>query len=311
LIDYHVLRYSIEMQLPSLFDIEAFVTVADTTSFTKAASRLGLSSNAVSLRVQRLEHALRVKLFVRTTRYVALTDEGERYLARIAPLLTEIQAAQEDMATRGDAMRGTVRIAIPGGVATEPFLDRLVSILDAHAPLSVQITVKNVTPNVAMEGLDIALVVGQPRDTSFVGRRLGQVTWALAAAPAYLDRHGSPRTPAELAKHRCLRLLTHPPQTEWVLLDRKGRETVVPVGGNFEADDSRLLGDATYRGLGIGLRPSGELKRMVKTGALRHVLPGYRFQALDVYALLPKGRAQLPRIAACLDALRKAIGQIA
>jgi DNA-binding transcriptional LysR family regulator len=299
------------MQLPSLIDIEAFVTVAETGSFTNAASRLGLSGNAVGLRVQRLEHALRVKLFVRTTRHVALTDEGERYLARIGPLLTEMQAAQEDMATRGDAMRGAVRIAIPGGVATEPFLDRLVTILDAHAALSVQIAVKNFTPNVAMDGLDIALVVGQLRDTSFVGRRLGQVTWVLAASPDYLDRHGTPRTPADLAAHRCMRLFTHPPQTEWVLLDRKGKETVVSVGGNFEADDSRLLGDATYRGLGIGLRPSGELKLAVKTGALRHVLPGYRFQALDVYALLPKGRAKLPRIAVCLDALREAIDQIA
>ncbi|MEL6298445.1 MAG: LysR family transcriptional regulator [Pseudomonadota bacterium] len=299
------------MPLPSLIDIEAFITVAETGSFTQAAARLGVSANAISLRVQRLERALRVKLFVRTTRHVALTDEGERYLARITPLLEEMRSAQEDMTTRGDAMRGTVRIAIPGGVATEPFLDRLASILEDHRQLSIQIAVKNFAPNVAMDGLDIAVVVGQLRDTSFVGRRLGQVTWALAAAPGYLARHGTPRTPADLAAHRCMRLLTHPPQTEWALFDKRGRETIVRIGGNFEADDSRLLGDATYHGLGIGLRPSGELKRAVKAGTLKPVLTGYKFQMLDVYALLPKGRAKLPRIAICLDALRTAIKEIA
>jgi DNA-binding transcriptional LysR family regulator len=299
------------MALPALIDIEAFVTVAATSSFTHGAERLGLSANAVSLRVQRLEQALGVKLFVRTTRHVALTDEGQRYLERVAPLLEALQAAQEDMAAQGDTVRGTVRIAIPGSVATDPFLDRLVAILDQHPHMQVQITVRNFAPNVAMDGLDIALVVGQPRDSSFVGRRLGCVSWGLAASLAYLARHGTPRAPADLAQHRCLRLLTHPPQTEWVLLDKRGRETAVPIGGSFEADDSRLLGDATYRGLGIGLRPSGELKRAVEAGVLAHVLPGYRFQALDIYALLPKGRAELPRIALCLGALRAAIAELA
>lgn len=299
------------MALASLSDIEAFIAVSESLSFTQAAARLGLSGNAVSLRVQRLEHTLRVKLFVRTTRHVALTDEGERYLERIAPLLQEMQDAQEEATTRGGTLAGVVRISIPGSVATEPFLDRLRTILDQHPEFHAQIRVRNVSPNLALDGLDIALVVGQPPETSFVGRRLGQVSWGLAASPDYVARHGEPRKPADLAAHRCMRLLAHPPQTEWTLIDKRGQEVVVPVGGNFEADDSRFLGDATYRGLGIGVRPKGELARAVAAGALRHVLPSYRFQAIDVYALLPKGRVKLPRIAICVEALRQAISEIA
>lgn len=299
------------MALAPLSDIEAFIAVAEALSFTQATTSLGLSSNAVSLRVQRLEHALRVKLFVRTTRHVALTDEGERYLERIAPLLREMQDAQEEAKTRGGTLAGAVKISVPGGVATEPFLDRLLSILDQHPELSAQVRVRNVSPNLALDGLDIALVVGQPPESSFVGRRLGQVSWGLAASPDYVTRHGEPRRPADLAAHRCMRLLAQPPQTEWTLIDKRGREIVVPVGGNFEADDSRFLGDATYRGLGIGVRPKGEIACAVAAGTLRHILPSYCFQPIDVYALLPKGRLKLPRIAICVEALRQAIAEIA
>lgn len=89
-----------------------------------------------------------------------------------------------------------------------------------------------------------------------------------------------------------------------------GNEIVVPVSGPFEADDSRVLGDATYAGLGIGIRPQGECTRAEKAGALERVLPGHRFQPRDITALLPKGRSGIPRIAACLEALREAVEEL-
>jgi DNA-binding transcriptional LysR family regulator len=94
-------------------------------------------------------------------------------------------------------------------------------------------------------------------------------------------------------------------------VDRRGRQVTVPVHGAFEADDSRTLGDATYAGLGIGVRPAGDCARAAANGRLERVLPAYRFQPLDVYAVLPKGRVRLPRVAACLEALRAAVSEIA
>ena len=91
----------------------------------------------------------------------------------------------------------------------------------------------------------------------------------------------------------------------------RGREVSVRVGGGYEADDSRALGDATYAGLGIGVRPAGECARAEKDGRLERVLLGYRFRPLDVYALLPKGRVRIPRVAACLEALRAAVLELA
>lgn len=298
------------MKLRSIDELRAAVAVAEAASFTSAARRLGVTTNAVSLRVQKLERMLGVRLFVRTTRNVTVTEEGRLFSARALRILDELDAAEVELNPKETGLRGTVRLAVPGALATGPFLARLRGLLDAHPNLNVQARVTNDLVNLAAEGLDVAVVVGQLRDSSFVGRLLGRAAWVLAAAPAYLERHGRPRTPADLTKHRCLRLLARPPQEEWTLIDKRGREVVVPVAGAFEADDSRTLGDAAYAGLGIGVRPAGECRRAQRGGQLERVLPGYRFQPLDVYALVPEGRTRIPRVAACLEVLRAAVGEL-
>ena len=175
----------------------------------------------------------------------------------------------------------------------------------------MQLRVSSTPVNIVSEALDVAVVVGLLPDSGFVARALGRVAWCLAAAPSYLAEHGRPRSPADLSKHRCLRLLSTPAQDEWALIDKRGRALTVPVRGGLEADDSRALGDATYAGLGIGVRPAGECARAVNDGRLERVLPGYRFQPLDVFALVPKGRVRVPRVAACLEALRAAVRELA
>ena len=295
----------------SLDELSAFVAVAQAGGFTPAGRRLRLTTNAVSLRIQKLEQTLGVKLFVRTTRRVALTNEGTRFLASVSKVLVDLETAQDDLRSDEELVRGTVRIAIPGAVATTPFFDRLRDLFAAHPALSVELRVTNQRVDLAAEGLDIALAVGQQPASTFVGRLLGKATWVLAASPGYLKRHGRPKTPGDLAQHQCLRLLAHPAQDEWALIDDKGREHVVPVTGGLVADDSRALGDATYAGLGIGVRPLAECARADKQGTLKRVLPTFRFRSLEVYALLPKGRARTPRVALCLEALRAAIVDLA
>jgi DNA-binding transcriptional LysR family regulator len=299
------------MALNSLDELRAFLAVADAGGFTAAAKRLGLTTNAVSLRVQRLEEALGVRLFVRTTRSVAATDEGRSFYERVSKVLSDLDAAEADLRPDEKGLRGTVRIAVPGAVATGPFLERLRELLETHPTLNVQTRVTNSPVSLAAEGLDIALVVGQLPESTFVGRLLGRATWVLTAAPSYLERRGRPRSPDDLAKHQCLRLLSSPPQEEWTLIDRRGREVTVRVHGTYEADDSRTLGDAAYAGMGIGVRPVGECQRAEKAGLLERVLPSYRFQPLDVYALLPQGRIRIPRVSACLEVLRAAVFELA
>ncbi|HET7545502.1 MAG TPA: LysR family transcriptional regulator [Polyangiaceae bacterium] len=297
--------------LSSLDELRAFAAVYDSGGFTAASRRLGLTTNAVSLRVQKLEEELAVQLFVRTTRSVAATEEGRTFYERVANVLASLEQAEEELRAPANGLYGTVRVAIPGALATAPLFEELRSLLEAHPHLRIQTRVTSAPIDLVSEAIDIGVVVGQPPASMFVGRLLGRVTWVLAAAPQYLNLHGRPRKPADLGRHRCLRLLTSPPQDEWTLLDQSGKEIVVQVRGGYESDDSRSLGDATYSGLGIGVRPSGECLRAVRAGQLERVLPKYRFQPLDVYGLIPKGRARLARVVACLQALQAAVRVLA
>jgi DNA-binding transcriptional LysR family regulator len=294
----------------SLDELQAFVTLTETGSFTAAAKRLRLSTNAVSQRVRRIEARLGVALFVRTTRSVRLTPDGEALRASVVPLLSALEQAQDELRGRDARLRGRVRLAVPGALATLPLLARLRGLLDAHPELEVELRVVNRGPQLAAQGLDVAVWVGTPPDSGFVARKLGDVAWVLAAAPSYLDRRGRPRTPAELAHHRCLRFLDDPPQESWRLQGPAG-VVHVAVSGGFECDDSRTLGDATYEGLGIGLRPLGECTRAQLAGALERVLPDHHMAAIPVHALIAPGRARTQRITALIDVLRAALSQLA
>ncbi|MGD9602551.1 MAG: LysR family transcriptional regulator [Gammaproteobacteria bacterium] len=295
----------------SFEELQAFVAVADSGGFSPAAKRLQITTNAVSVRVRKLEHALGVQLFVRTTRSVSLTNEGTVFLERAATILADLESAQEAVLSGKTELRGTVRLAMPGAIATAPFLACIRELLDANPRLLIQARIINTPVSLAAEGLDIAVTVGAPADSSFIGRPLGRVRWVLVASPAYLAAHGTPRVPQDLARHRCLRLLAYPAQNDWTLVDRKGGKITVPIASGYEADDSRALGDAVYAGIGIGIRPMGELRSAQAAGQLVRVLPKYWFEPLEVFALVPRGRTSLPRIAACLEALRQAVAALA
>ena len=298
------------MGIGNLDEVRAFCAVVEARSFTAAGARLQVTTNAISLRVRRLEEALGVRLLVRTTRHVSVTDEGAAVHKTMSRLLDEVDSLEAVVRPDRADLRGTVRIAMPGVLASAPFFSRLRDLQSQHPELCVQTIVSNSPIMPSTEGLDIAIYVGRPPETAFVGRLLGRGSWVLVAAPEYLRRHGRPMRPADLADHRCLRLLSNPPQNEWTLVDARGREHTVPVGRGYEADDSRSLGDAAYAGLGIGLRPAGEAARAVARKRLEVVLPKFRFQPLDIHALLPQGRIRVPRVAACLEILREAVREL-
>jgi DNA-binding transcriptional LysR family regulator len=299
------------MALDKLEQVRTFISVADTRSFSATARTLQVSTNAVSLRIKQLEQALHTKLFVRTTRSVSLTDEGRRLYARAARLLADLEELENELDPHSSEPRGTVRVGLPAVIAGAPFLNYLRELLDKHPDLSVQTRVTNAMVMPASEGLDIVVAAGNPSDSTLVAKHLGRASWVLAASPAYAKRHGLPKTPDELQHHRCLRLLSNPPQNEWVLVTERAkgnaREIIVPVAGNYQADDSRVLGDAVYAGLGIGVRSARECAAGIRSKTLVRVLPAYRFKPMDVYALLPKGATKSPRILVCLDALKSAM----
>lgn len=293
--------------LPAL---RAFVLAVDGGSFTSAARVLGLSTNAVSQRIASLEKRLGARLLQRTTRKMSVTDEGRRAYLRVSAVLEELDRVEEELRPRQDELVGTVRVAMPAPAATPELLSGLGQVLGRHSQLRIQLLVTHAPVDVVASGIDLAIHVGEPRDSSLVARKLGDPSWLLAASPAYLERKGHPKKPKDLEAHDCLRFLADRPQTEWRLVDRNGRETVVAVGGNFESDDSRVLGDAVYLGLGIGIRAGLELEKAVAESRLERVLPGYHFAAAPVYALFPPGRLRVARVVAVFELLKSVVQKV-
>lgn len=295
------------MPIERLEDLRTLVAVADGGSLSAAARQLRLSTNAVSRRVMRLERDVGVRLLHRTTRSLVFTDEGRALLSRCRRALDELDAAEQELHPSGDPVQGTVRVVVPPAAISAELLSRLRSLLDDHPGLAVQVQIANVGLDRLASGVDLVLHVGPVPPSTLVARRIATVTWVLAAAPSYLARHGRPRRPSELARHRCLRYLGDRPQTTWRLIDRNGRQVDATVGGTFECDDSRVLADATYAGLGIGVRPAPELAAAEAAGTLERVLPNHVFDRIVLHALLPPGRSRLPRVATVLEAVRASI----
>jgi DNA-binding transcriptional LysR family regulator len=283
------------MAIEAVEELRTVMRIAELGSLSAAATARGESTNAVSRRLRTLEERLGVPLFHRTTRRVALTDEGHALCAGAPRVLAELEALEAAVASRPARLRGLVRVGLRPELVDGRWFDGLRSLLAAHPDLEVQLLVAGAsTPHHA--GLDLWFHFGRPRASALVARRLGAAAWGLAAAPSYAARRGLPRAVDELADHHCLRALREGREHRWTLVDSRGKEHHVAVGGQLESDDPHVLAAALYGGLGIGLRPAPEIAREERAGRLVPVLPGFRSWSVAIYLLSPRARARLPRV---------------
>lgn len=283
------------MPIESVEELRTVLRIAELGSLSAAATARGESTNAVSRRLRTLEARLGVPLFHRTTRRLALTDEGHALCARAPRALAEIDALETAVAARPTQLRGLVRVGLRPELVDPRWFEALGALLAAHPGLDVQLLVSGAAAP-AHASLDLWFHFGQPRASALVARRLGGAAWGLAAAPGYVARRGAPRTVAELAGHDCLRGLREGRERQWTLVDGRGRAHAVAVGGRLEADDPHVLAAALYGGLGVGMRPVPEIERAATAGRLVAILPSYRTETVPVYLLSPRARARLPRV---------------
>jgi DNA-binding transcriptional LysR family regulator len=293
------------MALENLADVAVFVQVVDSSGLSAAARVLGIPPNTVSRTVARLEGALGVRLMVRTTRAMNLTDEGRTFYEQATELLEAARRAEEAVGGDAEELSGLVRIAVRTTTVQFSFVPDLLQLLEKHPHLQVQLQVVDDEVDLVALGLDLALRVGGQPDSSLRMRSLGAVTFVLAAARVYLDNAGRPQTPEELAQHECIRQQVGP-KSAWNLCGPRGKQVSVLVGGRFGCRDVRTQRDAVYSGFGIGLRPAGEVQRAQLAGELERVLPRWSLEAIPVYALQPPRRPSLRR-ARAVDAISQLI----
>ncbi len=275
--------------MDTLQAMRAFVCVAETGSFTAAAQQLQTTTPYVSRAVAKLETHLRARLLNRTTRRLALTDVGERYLARCVEILADLEAAEKEAGDAHAQPAGRLRVHATTGIGQHYIVPAIAAYRQRYPEVRFELTLANRVPALLDEVYDVAIVVAvELPDSGLVSQRIGETHSILCASPAYIARQGMPRRPAELARYACLRLLSPvQPLEKWLLDGPDGREIAILEPPPFQVNVGDAMAEAIRAGMGIGPLPLYLARTGLQDGSLLRVLPEYKLQSLNVYALYP------------------------
>ena len=290
----------------ALQEITIFARVVSTGSLSAAARDLGLSPALVSRRLSGLEARLGVRLINRTTRSLHMTDEGAAYYETCTRVLAEIEEADAAVSAGRAEPRGILRVALPASFGNQ-HVAPLVPRFAARYPdvqLALSLSERNV--NVVEEGFDLAIRIADLADSSLAARKLAPNRRVVCASPAYLQRHGAPRTPEDLAQHNCL---TTDFTMNWDYRDLEGTPGSVRVTGRYACDNWSVLREWALAGLGIALKSTWDVRRHLEDGSLVSLLPGYTFATdVAIYAVYPHRRHLPAKTRAFIEFLAESFG---
>jgi DNA-binding transcriptional LysR family regulator len=289
-------------------EMNAFVRVAERGSFAAAAADLGLTPSALSKLVTRIEDRLGVRLLTRTTRKLSLTAEGELFVARSRDILASIEAAEAEVTAASERPRGHLRISVGTAVAKQILGPALPIFLDRYRDITVELHVSDRQVDLVAEQIDVAIRSGALGDSTLVARKVGEATRVICASPLYLEKHGTPRVPADLLRHNCL-TLPGPAWSQWPFHTHEGINRLA-VSGTFTSDNADLLLDMAVAGLGVARLADFMVGRALRDGALvRLLVDSHVPESFPIHALTVPGRHRAPRIRAFVDFLAEEFGR--
>lgn len=283
------------MSTPDLDALAAFADIVRFGSFRAAANERGVTPSALSHAITRLERHLGVSLLTRTTRAVALTEAGERLLARAGPALADIAGAFEDLNDLRDTPAGRVRITAPRMAAVTVLARALPAFVAAYPRIELEISVADGFQDLASHGFDAGVRFGEALQPNMVAVPIsGPVTMIVVAAPSYLAAHEPIRVPQDLRRHACIgiRMLSAGSLYAWEFR-RDGVKQAIDVGGKLIVDDQEMLVSAAVGGVGLGYTMLDYAKPHLDAGRLVQVLPEWSQLEEGFYLYYPS-RKNLP-----------------
>jgi DNA-binding transcriptional LysR family regulator len=268
-----------------------FTAVIEAGGFTRAAERLGMSRAATSKHVLQLEERLGTRLLNRTTRRVSVTDAGRTFYEQCRRILADLDEAERSASTLHNEPRGELRVIAPTNFGLAEIGTAVADLIVAYPHLRINLTMNDRLTDPIEGGYDIAISVDVPRvaSSSLIARKLNTSRRVLCAAPAYLQRRGTPHAPEDLTGHDCLSYSYVPVPDEWHLAGADG-ERVVKVSGPIVTSHRHVLRSAALRGLGVAYGPIDFFRDDLETGHLVRVLPTYRLPEATIYAVYPASR---------------------
>ena len=287
-------------------EIEVFTRVAESGSFSRAAQELELSQPSASRIVTGLEARLGVKLLLRTTRNVALTEAGAVFLHKARQATADIEDAEDEV--RGvDSLRGTIRLAVPIVYGSQAIIPVLPGFLTRYPDLRVEITMRDERQNLVSAGVDMAIRMGTLEDSSFGARQIAIVKRLLVASPAYLAKRGTPRTHEELAGHDTILHELGSPEKSTLRLSKNGIGQTVTLRGKLKIDAAPGILAAAVAGLGIANVTTIMAERELREGTLVRLMSEYELEPLKAFAVFPAGPKPSTKVQALVTHLIAAL----
>jgi DNA-binding transcriptional LysR family regulator len=284
-------------------DLRTFVEVADAGGVTPASRRLGISKSMVSRRLVRLEAELSVQLVARTTRGAALTEAGATFREYAARVVAEVDLAKETVLPAGE-LRGRLRVAAPLSFGPTHFAPVLAEMAERHPELHIHSCYTDRFVDLIAEGYDCAIRVGKLPDSNLIARRIGPIHAKYVAAPAYIEKYGSPETPEELVTHQALMQGTE----TWPALDGDKVIALRPQG-RFKADNGAALVAAALAGVGIAALPVDLIQEHLNSGALVPVMLRYPIPEHGIFVVRPPGQHPSRKVRVLTEMLIECFGR--
>lgn len=274
----------------------AFVRTVECNGFTPAARELGVTPSAVSKLVTRLERRLGVRLLQRTTRRLALTAEGEFYFERIQRIVNEIEDAEADVMRFGAQPRGRVRVSVGSAFATYALVPALPEFTARYPEIGLDLIVTDRLVDLVEAGVDLAIRIGPLGDLNLAACRIADLERVICAAPAYLEQHGVPRAPEDLAHHNCLVVPVLPGQTEWPFRGPGGVRPLA-VKGSITVNNAETLFELALLGLGVIRLSDIIVGPAIQSGRLVPILLDvHQPEPLAVHAVYSPVRHRPPKV---------------
>ena len=286
--------------------LSAFVAAATRGSLSAAARLEMVTPAIIGRRIDALEARLGVKLLVRTTRKLTLTFEGQAFLEDSQRILNDLANAETAVSLGGIRASGHLKVSAPAGFGRRHVAPQVAAFMQTNPGVTVTLNLTDRLVDLLNEGIDCAVRIGELADSSMVSSKLGEMRRVVVASPHYLERHGVPQKPADLAAHNCLSLGQ---QRGWTLCETPGGNAVnFKVAGNFECNDGAVLHEWALAGDGLAWRSMWEVGGDLVSGRLVSLLDAYTAPPMGIYAVFPQRRHLPLRVRLFMDQLKDTFG---
>jgi DNA-binding transcriptional LysR family regulator len=294
-----------EIVADEVAELQLFVQIVKAGNLSAAARALNSSPAAMSRGLRTLESRLGVRLVTRTSRSFELTEEGRSFYERCTRIVSDIAEAEAEVSSKGSTVRGILRIGAPMELGRRLIAPLITDFRQKFPDVQVHLVLSDAGLDVIDDGLDVALRVGLPGDSSVIAKKILSAKRIVCVSPAYFEKHGVPAKPSDLLHHDCIRLVRGRRVIDTWLFQDQGKRFEVTVNGTLSTTSGEVVHDWVRAGKGIALKAAWDLQSELAAGTIVQCLSEFWCDEIDLFAICANRQHLSPRIRAFLNFVAK------